>query len=645
MVHPHHPKTMMTTCSQLLPVVHNIFQRFFCQLISDSIMIQRNLQAISAFVEHLKVNTGSTQLASWGAEAPEVMSTTIATDCRLVETVTFIDVAAAAAPVLITIPDATAQLTGIPNPVGLFKLFVMTTNPGLFTATVTPTTPGASQQVVFDAQYQTALYVCTGAAWQLVSTTGTSSASVPQTLAQTLAAGNTTYDADSLTGNSIRGIGYLLDLEPHAQPTAGIFQGPTDFNLPGSDFVIRAQGSGSATGGAVRIQGGPTSTGPGGDVSMIAGNVTAGNNVGGNAIIEGGSGGTTNGNGGNVEITAGLGRGTGTCGGVYVRTPAHPATGNAGGIFIETGGSGTAGASGPIEINGGNSSNPAGAGAEVRVIAGPSVVSGGNGGPLTLRSGDTVDGLAGTLFLVGGTGASGTGRGGDISIFSGESAINQDSGTVTIASNFASGSGTSGTVTLSSAASPGGSGGTGEVRVGTGAGGTNGQPGTLRLFAGRSASVAHPGGDIELKPGDSRAVERPGNVRIVSSMNAVQVIGPSTEVGSAGLDASSDTSMAAHWVAEQLTPPTISGGAAPSIGAGSSDMCGELVDIQDNTDVTITFNRPFPPGTRVFVSLTPAVAIGSGIWVVSSSNTGFTVRTANSGGMSSVHYMVMGSAF
>lgn len=200
----------------------------------------RNISSIIASFEHMRATTGAITQAAFGAAAPEVMRSAAPSDCSLVETVTFIDVATAAAPMTISIPAPTAARTGVDNPTGMFKLFVMTTAPGFFTATVTPTNPGASQSVLLTAQYQTALYVCTGTAWQLVATTGTTSAIPAETLAATLRAGQNTYDATSPAGFSMLGLDYGLDLETHINICPGIFSTNAPAAAPGKLHAMKS---------------------------------------------------------------------------------------------------------------------------------------------------------------------------------------------------------------------------------------------------------------------------------------------------------------------------------------------------------------------------------------------------------------------
>jgi hypothetical protein len=467
----------------------------------------RNVSSILASFEHMRATTGAITLASWGAAAPEVMRSAAPSDCSLVETVTFIDVATAAAPMTISIPAPTAARTGVDNPTGMFKLFVMTTDPNPFTATITPTVPGITQSVILGAQYQTALYICTGTAWQLVATTGTPAGAIGETLAATLRSGNDTYDLTSPAGFSILGLNYGLDLETHINICPGIFSVETLDAAPGTDFRIIADGSTTGPGGDVYVAAGQTDTGTGGDAFLQGGSVvTTGD--GGSANVVGGNGGLPNGSGGRVHIIDGIPNGSGTGGGVLIESASNADLGSAGAVEI----------------------------------------------------------LAGT-------------------------------------------------------------------------GGSAGNAGSVFIQAGASTS-AFEGGRIQLLPGlaTTNGV-KPGDVVMIP-----QTDGAATLTSCFGMHATG-ASTATHFVAQQVTAPTIAGGAAPTVGAGSSDTAGVLGGIDANTNVTVTYHKAYPAGSRPFVVLTPGVATTTPVWIVSISNTGFVLRTAEVGGLSAVYYHVIGSSF
>lgn len=207
-----------------------------------------------------------------------------------------------------------------------------------------------------------------------------------------------------------------------------------------------------------------------------------------------------------------------------------------------------------------------------------------------------------------------------------------------ITSGIPNGAGLGGKVSIQTATNAG-TGPAGDIEILAGTGGSVGAAGSVFMQGGASTSALS-GGRIQFVPGPATAVGvRPGDVVMIPQND-----GAATLCSSFGIHATGATT-ATHFVAQQVTAPTIAGGIAPTVGVGSSDMAGVVGAIDANVDVTVTFRRAYPVGSRVFVVLTPAVATLTPIWVVSSNNTNFVLRTANVGGVSAINYHVICSQF
>jgi len=111
-----------------------------------------------------------------------------ATTASLVESTSLID--ASAGNVAVTLPMPTQTLTESElTAVGLMKVFVMTTVPGLgFSATIVPVNqfgPQPAEATSLNQQWQTATYMWSETGWSLVATTGLTPISVQQLLVGT----------------------------------------------------------------------------------------------------------------------------------------------------------------------------------------------------------------------------------------------------------------------------------------------------------------------------------------------------------------------------------------------------------------------------------------------------------------------------
>jgi hypothetical protein len=315
-----------------------------------------------------------------GSESCETMNFALTgTHCAIVDSVTFVD--ASAGNMTVLLPDATPLRTQshVENGRGLLKVFVMTTAPGAFTCQILPDTPATGMDVTLDGLNQTALYMWESTGWVLIASTGTS-ASAPEPLWETLLAGNTTYGAGLPAGASMVGLGYRLDLEPHA-PFAlpGIYSANPAAGADGEDFEIVGDAcTGAFFGGDVRITGGGATTGTGGGVAISGANASAAGGSGGPASLSSGLSGGGNGSGGGINIQAGQGSGTGPSGNIFISANG-PNSGSATGtsINLTTGGS-TTGAAGKITCL---TADTGGAGAPGRITTscGRNTVTGENG--------------------------------------------------------------------------------------------------------------------------------------------------------------------------------------------------------------------------------------------------------------------------
>lgn len=273
------------------------------------------------------------------------------------------------------------------------------------------------------------------------------SGGIAETLAQTLAAGNTTGANPIVINNNASGL----------QSSNGT--GAVGFPIN----VSAGDGDTGFAGGLIALTGGDgTTTGDGGAITLTSGDGGATDGTtGGSAMIMAGTSTATNGNGGSAELTGGAGTGTGDGGTAMLVGGVAPGSGNAGSVSVVAGNANAGGTAGNATLSGGDSDTMAG---NATVNAGDATGAG-TGGTLALNGGDSVNGPAGSASLVAGS-ASGTGAGGGL----------------TLTAGTASGAGAPGAVSITS----GGTGGTtgGAISLTTGAGATN--DGSITLNAGNA---------------------------------------------------------------------------------------------------------------------------------------------------------------
>jgi hypothetical protein len=238
-----------------------------------------------------------------------------------------------------------------------------------------------------------------GTTWQNLAGGGTA-----ETLAQTLAAGNTTgaNDIQVSTGQKISGVTTLaLDSIGDGNNVTIDASAATTTDKEGGHVQINAgTGNGTGAGGASSLYGGTGGNdGSGGVARLFGGDAGGGNNSGGDARVHGGDGSGTSA-GGEVELDAGIG------GAAVASTSA-------------------AGLGGPVDINAG--AGGAGATAHDGGIGGVVTIDAGAGG--VGASGQT-GGTGGTVTITGGPGGAANGGtegdGGDVTIVGGSSTAGLD---------------------------------------------------------------------------------------------------------------------------------------------------------------------------------------------------------------------------
>jgi len=572
----------------------------------------RNVSAITASIEQLRVTNGQITQALWGARQPEVISS-VGPDfyeCSLVETVTLLDASAAGGTdIFVLIPDATPTLAATSSTVGLLKLFVMNTTPAPgSSAFVRPLSPGVSQQVELDGANQTALFIWTGSSWQIVSSTaGGGGGGGATTLAQA-------------TANS----------EAAAEPV-GLFP-----LLPGA-MVTLLSGAGAGT--------------PSGDVNLMSNDTGSGT---GSAWLH--SGDAAVGNSGLVQINSGAGA-TNLSGTVSIFSGA--AANQSGALLLNTGDT-VSGAAGQILATAGSSTNSTGG--SVTLITGGSAGVGFSTGNLILQTQGkqaTVAGPSGRIEVsTGGVNALAGATSGAVLIQTGTNNASGDTGALTIQSGLASGtSGTSGAIEIIT----GGGGGpgtttSGDVSIGTGIVNSSGTvSGNLACTTGLSLGTAS--GDISVATGDAdnTVTSRSGQIELRTGNS-----GSSTAAGHiflvtgrglfAGVDdycgevviGSSDVgdNHGRHLIFRQ-TSIGISGGAFGPNVTGSGDACGQVT--ASAASVTVTFlNSYVNPPVVIVQQMNVAPALQS-VFLSGVTKNDFTVTTPNSNEV--FMYWVVGTTY
>lgn len=319
-----------------------------------------------------------------GGSEPEVirgdaLGTTV--QASLVESTTYINASAAGTvSFFIDLPSPTGSLTQSANNAGLMKLFVMSAQPAAgAVVTIRPQLPVATMNAVLSTANETTLYMWDGSSWSIVSNTGSGSGVEP--LWETLVAGNTTYGAGALTGNSIVGLQFRADLENHAPfADAGIHSAIAAGASDGLPFEIIGAPTTTGLGGNITIQGGRTNSGTSGGVAIRSGVVNT-TGTAGNVVVNASNAAAGNGAGGGVTITAGQGVGAGNNGNIFINGNG-PAPGTGSGTSIS------------VSSSGANSGN----GGAINIDTAGCVT--GNVGDIAMRTGDTAGaGLLGNITM------------------------------------------------------------------------------------------------------------------------------------------------------------------------------------------------------------------------------------------------------
>jgi hypothetical protein len=328
-------------------------------------------------------------------------------------------------------------------------------NLGSGTVTITPTTStinGATTQAIgqngggqifndgTNYIFQSGLSNAASGAASLASITGTASP-FPIT------------GLGAATGGALNLVGGASSTSATAGGNVNVTAGAGGATGAGGQVVIAgAAGQSTAAGGAVSLTGG--ASGPG----------ATGN--GGAATVAGGAATSTNGTGGQVNDTGGVGTGTGNGGAVVDTGGAGGATSGVGGAYTAAAGAGGGtGAGGVASVTGGAS----GAGAT------------GNGGVGRVQGGAaaSTNGTGGAVQAIGGAGT-GTGAGGAVTITSGAGGTTGSGGAVNISAGAATGA-AGAAVTISAGAGNGGTAAGGNINLVPGAAVSTGTPGNLQV--------------------------------------------------------------------------------------------------------------------------------------------------------------------